>query len=96
MNTSQRNNGFIRFVIIIIIAIIILSYLGFDIRKIMTSDMVKNNFSYVWNFIKTVWFDYLSVPFTFAWNQAIKPLVEVGWKVLLIGIDSIKKANASL
>lgn len=96
MNNQHKNSrGFIGIIVIIIIAIIILSYLGFDLKKLFTSDMAQKNFSYVTGFIKNLWSNYLSVPFTFVWNEAVKPLFQIMWKAFLAGVDGIKNANAT-
>ena len=48
----RRTRGFIGIIVLVIIAILLLSYLGFDLKKIFTAPAVKDNFSYVWSFIK--------------------------------------------
>lgn len=95
MSQLKNNRGFIGIIVIIVIAIILLSYLGFDLKKIFMSDLVQKNFGYVWGFIKTLWLNYLSVPFTYLWNELLKPLFELSWKALKIGIQGIKAANSS-
>jgi hypothetical protein len=91
MKISKR--GFIGIIVIVVIAILLLSYLGFDLKKIFTSEPVKNNFTYVWGVIRNVWVNYLSVPFTFIWGEALKPLLEIAWKAFTIAIEGIKNAN---
>ena len=91
MKISKR--GFIGIIVLIVIAILLLSYLGFDLKKIFNSPAVKNNFLYVWGIIKTIWNDYLSAPWKFIWNEAFKPLFELMWKAFLTGIEGIKSAN---
>lgn len=91
----KKNKAFIGIIVLIVIAILLLSYLGFDLKKIFTSTAVKNNFSYLWGIIKTIWNNYLSVPFTFVWSNLLKPLFEIMWKAFLAGVDAIKSANAN-
>ncbi|MEI7513476.1 MAG: hypothetical protein WCJ74_02550 [bacterium] len=91
MKISKR--GFIGIIVLVVIAILLLSYLGFDLKKIFTAPAVKNNFSYVWGFISNIWMNYLSVPFTFLWGEAVKPVLELAWKTFMLGIDAIKSAN---
>lgn len=50
-----KNRGFIKTIIIVVIAIIILSYYGIDLKKVITSDQVKANLAYVWNIIVNIW-----------------------------------------
>ena len=91
---KNYNGGLIGIIVLIIIAILILSYFGFDLKRIFTSPMVKDNFLYVWGIIKTIWTDYLSVPFTFLWNEALKPLIQIVWKAFVAGLEGIKGANS--
>lgn len=51
----NTNRGFVKMVIIIILAIVILSYFGFNLRDIFTSELVQDNLSYVWGFVVKVW-----------------------------------------
>ncbi len=92
-NNLKTNRGFIKLIIIIIVAIIILSYLGFDLKKLFTSDLVSKNFTYVWGLISNLWVNYLSVPFEFVWNEAIKPIFIFAWKALKSGISGIQTLN---
>ena len=95
-NSMKKNRGFIGIIVLIVVAIIILSYLGFDLKKIFTSDLTQKNFSYVTSFVKDIWSNYLSVPFTFVWNEAVKPLLLLAWKTFMAGVDGIKNANATV
>jgi hypothetical protein len=52
---SNQNRGFIKLIIIIIIAIAVLAYFGINLNNI-------------WNFIVHVWNNYLAVPFIYVWN----------------------------
>lgn len=72
----NKKQGIIKTVILVLIGVIVLSMLGFDLQKIMTSDLVRRNLAYVWNFISTVWSDYLAVPFRFVWDLIKKLLGE--------------------
>lgn len=95
MPQLKSNRGFIKLIVIIVVAIIILSYLGFDLKKTVTSDLTQKNFGYVWGFVKNLWSNYLSVPFTFVWNELLKPLFELAWKALKAGISGIQEVNSN-
>ena len=90
---EKNKKGFIRLIVLIIVAIIILSYLNFDLKKLFTTPTTVNNFSYVWTFIKNVWNNYLSVPFTFLWSEALKPLMNILWKAFKAGIENIQAVS---
>lgn len=87
------SRGFVGIIVLIVIAILLISYLGFDLKKIFTAPAVKNNFAYIWNFVEGIWTDYLSVPIMFLWEQLIRPLFEIMWKAFMAGVEGIKKAN---
>ncbi len=54
-NNITKNRGFIKTIIIIVIAIAILSYYKIDLRDIFTSDQFHANLNYVWDFIVRIW-----------------------------------------
>ena len=45
----------IRFIILIIIVILVLSYLGISIRDVAQSPTGQDNFSFVWMYVKDGW-----------------------------------------
>jgi len=90
----KKDKAFIGILVLVVVAILLISYLGFDLKKIFTSDIVKNNFSYVWNFAKEVWETYLVGPWNFIWDQAFKPLFTIMWNGFLSAIEGIRNANA--
>lgn len=66
MKTNQTR-GFIKTVIIIVVAIIILSYYGVDLKNIFTSNQVQSNLEYVWSLVVAGWevlIEYIWEPFT--------------------------------
>ncbi len=67
-------------IVVIVVAILILSYFGFNLKAIAESDTSKSNFSYVWNFLTYVWEHFLVTPATFIWNTI---LVGIVWEQLL-------------
>lgn len=93
MNTLNKRQGIIKTIFLIIVAVIVLSYLGFDLKKIMTSDLVQKNFTYLSETAKAVWSSYLATPFRFVWNEMLKPLWDILWKLFKAGIEEIKGAN---
>lgn len=63
-----HQRGFVKWIVIIIIALIVLGYFGFDIREIIESDQVQENIQYVWGFVVDVWDTYLKGPAVYLWN----------------------------
>lgn len=68
MNNNNTQGGLIKMIILVIIAIAVLSWYGFDIKEFFMSEQVQKNFSYVWDIIKTVWADYLAAPAKALWG----------------------------
>ena len=62
------DGGLIKTIIIIVIALLIISYLGINLRSIVNSPTTQSNFSYVWNGIVYIWQTYLQAPATVVWN----------------------------
>jgi hypothetical protein len=57
---KNSQKGIITVIILIVVALIILGYFGFDLRRIVESPQVQENLTYAWNLIK--------VPFLWLWN----------------------------
>jgi hypothetical protein len=74
--TSKK--GLIRMLILIIIAIIILSVLGFDIRAAIEHPQTQENFSYLTQSFITIWDNYLSDVWAVVWN-IVGPILEWFW-----------------
>lgn len=71
MNKARGINnqqGLIKTIILIIIAIAILSWYGVDIKDFFTSPQMQANIGYVWDFIKGIWSDYLTAPAMKLWG----------------------------
>ena len=73
---NNKQQGLIKMIILIIIAIAVLSWYGVDIKQFFTSEMAQNNFSYVWNFIKEVWSNYLVEPVSKVWGMLTKYVIQ--------------------
>lgn len=76
----------IKWIIILIILILALSYFGINIQQVATSPTGQSNFSYVWNGVVYVWDTYLAAPFDYVWNTVGASL----WNAFVQGIQNIK------
>ena len=84
----MKKQGLIKMIILIVIALIVLGYFGFDIKGIMSSSTVQGNLSYVWDFVKTFWNNYLAAPVVYVWDNLI---IGVVWKVFQHGLNLIQQ-----
>jgi hypothetical protein len=74
MNIEKKINyrrGFIKTIIVIIIALIILGWFGFDVESIIKSDKVQKNLNYVWDIVVRLWDNYLAGPVIFVWDKIV-------------------------
>ena len=67
-NYKNKQGGLIKIIIIVVIAIAILSYYGFDIKNFFTSPQAQKNFGYIGNFITDTWTNYLAEPASKLWG----------------------------
>ncbi len=58
-----------KWIIIIVIALLVLSYYGYDIRKVVESDTTRNNFAYAGEVVSDVWKDYIQPSAIFIWEK---------------------------
>jgi ABC-type phosphate/phosphonate transport system permease subunit len=77
---KNKQQGLIRMIIILIIAIAVLSWYGVDIKEFFTSPQAQKNFGYIWSFIKDTWSNYLAEPALKLWTAWIQyiwtPLID--------------------
>lgn len=62
------NQGFLRFIIVLIIFIIILSFLGVNLKGVFQHPLVKENFSFLYDAGLFIWNKYLEKPAKFLWD----------------------------
>jgi len=85
---SKAGLSLIKMLIIIDIGRVILSYIGFDIKRVIESDQNKQNFGYVKAVIVTVWERYLERPVVYVFHDIFLELI---WYPT---IDNLKKLKA--
>lgn len=86
---NNQSKGFIKMIIIIVIALIILGALGFNIKDIMNSEKVQTNLHYAWNLVIMVWNNFLATPAMWVWDNIF---IELIWnnisKIMTLGSQS--------
>lgn len=92
MKFKNDNRGLIKWIVIIVIAVIVLSYFGFDLRSIVESDATQNNLGYVWGGVVTVWNEYLSQPILYFWNNIF---IDLLWNSFVDNMGRIKEGRAT-
>ena len=71
----KKQPGFIKLIILIVAIIVILSVMGVNLRGVVESPLVQENFKYVWGYIKQgydytlyIWHTYLESQAITFWN----------------------------
>ncbi|MFA6095251.1 MAG: hypothetical protein WC767_00170 [Candidatus Paceibacterota bacterium] len=59
----------IKYIVLAIILIIVLSFFGYDIQGIVESPLAQKNLGYAKDGVMFVWDNYLSQPITYFWNN---------------------------
>ena len=59
MKNNNYKKGFVKEILLVIITVIILSYLGINIKNILDSESVKNNFLYIWELLIYIFDNYI-------------------------------------
>ena len=83
MNRSRRR-GFIKIILVIIIAVLALSYFGISLRDITESKVGQDNLSFlkdigtnIWEFCQDVWRDYLREPVMSVWDFIMAGIAKI-------------------
>ena len=68
MYTINHQSGLVRTIIIIIIALLILSYFGFDLERLAKNPTTQKNFNFIEKVVLSLWQNVLKKPVMFVWN----------------------------
>ncbi len=91
-NHTNKQRGFIKWILIIIIAVIILSYFGFDLRTIVESPETQGNLGYVWSIVAGVWTNYLAEPILYLWNDIF---IDLLWDSFIDNLERLKGGEST-
>jgi len=89
---QPEQKGFIKLIIVIVIALLILSYFGFDLEQLAKNPTTQKNFNYVERIVLSIWQNVLKKPVMYVWNI----FVDLIWQPALNNLTKIKNGgNAS-
>ncbi|KKS77155.1 MAG: hypothetical protein UV64_C0009G0022 [Parcubacteria group bacterium GW2011_GWC1_43_11b] len=71
----MKQQGIVKLLIIILVAVILLSYFGINIRQVAESDVGHANFGYLGGWITKLW-----TWLTGLWGQFVAPQLPAGWR----------------
>ena len=61
--------GFVKLVLLIVIALVVLGFFGYNLRDIVNSPTVHDNLAYVWDLVVKFWDTFLATPFHWFWDK---------------------------
>ncbi len=73
----KKEQGFIKFIVIIIIAVLILSYYGINLEEIAKSPAARANFGFIKESVLWIWNVILKTPVMFIWDVILMPLIKI-------------------
>lgn len=76
----EQNKGFIRAVLIIILALVVLSYFGFDGEEVIKSERVQDALNATGRFLSIVWHDFIVRPVLWIWNEVF---IDIAWEKII-------------
>ena len=85
--TISGNRGFIKWIIIIVVALLVLSYYGFSLRTLVNNPVTQDNFGYVATTSVSFWDEYLSQPASYLYNDVFINLI---WNPAITNLTNIK------
>ncbi len=71
----KRDQGLIKWILLIVIAVIILGYYGFSIRAALESPVTRDNLNVLQDIAIKIWQYVLRAPVVFVWEHILLPLI---------------------
>jgi len=90
MKKIPTDRGLIKMILIIIAALLILSYFGINLRNLVNSPTNQDNVSYVATTSVSVWNTYLKQPATYLWNDVFLNLI---WNPAIDNLTRMKEGQ---
>jgi len=87
---KNDKRGLIQWLVIVLIAVLVLSYFGFDLRAIIESEGTQGNLGYLWGLGVTVWNEYLSRPILYFWHNIF---IDLLWNSFIDNLERIKNGQ---
>lgn len=87
MTHRSRRGGFIKLVLIVIIALLVLGYFNIDLQKTVESPTNQKNASYVKSVATSIWTKYLERPVMYFWNNIFINLL---WNSFTSNLERIR------
>ncbi len=80
----------IKWIIIVILGLIVLGYLGVDVRNVVNSSTSQSNLGYAKDIVFHIWDKYLEKPAKYLWNEIFIKLI---WTTAIDNLTKIKNGE---
>ncbi len=87
---SNTNTGLVRLIILIVVALLILSYFNIDIKSTVEKPQTQQNVGYVKDVALNIWNNVLSKPVLYFWNNIFMGLL---WSAFVENMNLIKQGK---
>ncbi|MDE1974893.1 MAG: hypothetical protein KGI49_00030 [Patescibacteria group bacterium] len=81
--------GLIKMIVIIVVALLVLSYFGINLRNLVSSPTNQDNVTYIASTTVSIWDSYLKVPAGFAWDIFVNYI----WDPAFQGLVDLKNGR---
>ncbi len=85
------DRGLIKMIVLIVIALLVLSYFNINLRSLVNAPTTQDNISYVASNTVYIWDNYLKVPATYAWNI----FVNLIWDPAIQNLTNMKNGQTT-
>ena len=92
MKKTAQNRGIVKLIILIVVALLVLSYFGINLRALVNSPTTQDNISYTSTGAVTVWDTYLRVPATYLWKDIFINLI---WDPAIHNLQNLRDNQPS-
>ncbi len=65
----KTDKGLIKLIVVIVIALLLVAFLGLNLRSIINSPTFQDNWQLIKGIVLQIWTRFLKVPVLFIWNQ---------------------------
>ena len=80
-NKTGQGGWILKWIIIIIAIILILSYFGFDLKEFLNSESTIANWNYLKDFLYNFWINYIKEYVYFVYEYA-KFIIDITWEAI--------------
>ena len=86
----EGQKGFIKIIVIVVIALLVLSYFGFSLRNLVSQPTTQDNFSYATTVTVNFWNNYLAKPAAYVWHVIFLNLI---WNPAMSQLQHLDKVD---